>query len=60
MELGLARVAAARAGVFLNLEPLVGTLLGVFVLGESLGILVILGGGLILLAAAYFSRPKAV
>jgi len=31
---GLARVAAARAGVFLNLEPLVGTLLGVFVLGE--------------------------
>ena len=34
VELGLARVAAARAGVFLNLEPLVGTLLGVFVLGE--------------------------
>ena len=57
---GLARVPAARAGVFLNLEPLVGTLLGVFVLGESLGILGILGGGLILSAAAYFTRPKAV
>jgi len=42
-----------------NLEPLVGTLLGVFVLGESLGALGILGGALILFAAAYFSRPKA-
>jgi drug/metabolite transporter (DMT)-like permease len=56
---GLARVPAARAGVFLNLEPLVGTLLGVLVLGESLGALGILGGLFILPAAAYFSRPKA-
>ena len=54
---GLARVPAARAGIFLNLEPLVGTLLGVFILGESLGALGILGGALILFAAAYFSRP---
>ena len=36
---GLARVPAARAGIFLNLEPLVGTLLGVFIMGESLGAL---------------------
>jgi drug/metabolite transporter (DMT)-like permease len=56
---GLARVPAARAGVFLNLEPLVGTLLGIVVLGESLGALGILGGAFILFAAAYFSRPKA-
>ncbi len=55
---GLARVPAARAGIFLNLEPLVGTLLGVFILGESLGALGILGGALILFAAAYFSRPE--
>jgi drug/metabolite transporter (DMT)-like permease len=55
---GLARVPAARAGIFLNLEPLVGTLLGVFILGESLGALGILGGAWILFAAAYFSRPK--
>jgi len=55
---GLARVPAARAGIFLNLEPLVGTLLGVFILGESLGALGILGGALILFAAAYFSRPR--
>jgi len=52
-------VPAARAGIFLNLEPLVGTLLGVFITGESLGALGILGGALILFAAAYFSRPKA-
>jgi drug/metabolite transporter (DMT)-like permease len=56
---GLARVPAARAGVFLNLEPLVGTLLGIAVLGESLGALGILGGTFILFAAVYFSRPKA-
>jgi drug/metabolite transporter (DMT)-like permease len=55
---GLARVPAARAGVFLNLEPLVGTLLGVVILGESLGPLGVLGGAMILFAAAYFSWPK--
>jgi hypothetical protein len=30
-------VSAARAGVFLNLEPLVGKLLGLMILHESLG-----------------------
>jgi drug/metabolite transporter (DMT)-like permease len=54
---GLARVPAAHAAIFLNLEPLVGTLLGVMILNESLGALGILGGALILLSAAYFSRP---
>jgi drug/metabolite transporter (DMT)-like permease len=56
---GLARIPAARAGVFVNLEPLVGTLLGVLVLGESLGARGILGGAFILFAAAYFSRPRS-
>ncbi len=55
---GLARVPAARAGVFLNLEPLVGTLLGLIILDERLGALGILGGALILFSAAYFSRPR--
>ncbi len=32
---GVARVPASLAGVFLNLEPLVGALLGVLVLGEA-------------------------
>src|SRR5205823_3553965 len=53
---GLARVPAARAGVFLNLEPLVGTLLGMVILQERLGALGSVGGVLILVSAAYFSR----
>jgi drug/metabolite transporter (DMT)-like permease len=55
---GLARVPAAHAAIFLNLEPLVGTALGVMILNESLGALGILGAALILFSAAYFSRPK--
>ena len=55
---GLAHMPAARAGVFLNLEPVVGTVLGVVVLHERLGKLAILGGMLIIGAAIYFSlRP---
>ena len=60
---GLARVPAARAGVFLNLEPLIGTILGVVILHERLGTFGILGGALILISAAYFSRrpqPRSV
>jgi drug/metabolite transporter (DMT)-like permease len=53
---GLARLPAARAGIFLNLEPLVGAVLGVVVLGETLGAAGVAGGALILLSAAHFSR----
>lgn len=53
---GLERIPASRAGVFLNLEPLVGTLLGVSLLHEGLGPIAILGGILILGPAVYFSR----
>lgn len=56
---GLSHMPAARAGVFLNLEPLVGTILGVVILGERLGEMAILGGLLIIGAAVYFSaRPQ--
>lgn len=55
---GLARVPASRAGVFLNMEPLVGTILGVLLLRESLGDLTIVGGMMILGAAAYFSTRR--
>jgi drug/metabolite transporter (DMT)-like permease len=54
---GLARVPASRAGVFLNLEPLTGALLGVFVLDETLGTTAILGGAMIIGSAVYFSWP---
>ncbi len=56
---GLERVLASRAGVFLNLEPVVGTLLGVVLLHERLGVIAILGGALILGPAVYFSRKPA-
>jgi drug/metabolite transporter (DMT)-like permease len=48
---GIHRVPASRAGVFLNIEPALGSLLGVKLLGERLGPLAWVGGGLILAAA---------
>ncbi len=50
---GLARVPASQAGVFLNLEPVVGTLLGVILLHDVLGSYSILGGLLVIGAAVY-------
>ena len=55
---GLTQVPASRAGVFLNLEPLIGSLLGVFLLGDHLGPTAWVGGALILAAAITLtSRP---
>jgi drug/metabolite transporter (DMT)-like permease len=48
---GIHRVPASRAGVFLNLEPALGSILGVKLLGDRLGPLAWLGGGLIVAAA---------
>lgn len=56
---GLEHTSASRAGVFLNLEPVVGTALGVMVLHETLGLYAVIGGLLILASAAYFSmKPE--
>lgn len=48
---GIHHVPASRAGVFLNLEPAIGSWLGVQFLGEHLGPHAWLGGALILGAA---------
>ena len=48
---GLTQVPASQAGVLLNMEPLMGSLLGVIVLGERLGPSAWAGGGLILVSA---------
>ncbi len=48
---GITQVPASQAGVLLNMEPLMGSLLGVFVLGERLGPSAWAGGGLILASA---------
>ena len=53
---GLEKIPASRAGVFLNLEPLIGSVLGVTLLRERLGPMAIVGGLLILGPALYFSR----
>ena len=48
---GMTQVPASQAGVLLNMEPLIGSLLGVFLLQEHLGPLAWIGGGMILVAA---------
>ena len=54
---GLARVEAARAGVFANIEPVVGTALGVLILHDQLGPLSLVGGALLVAAAGLATRP---
>jgi len=48
---GIHRVPASRAGVFLNIEPALGSILGVLVLGDRLGPGAWVGGALIITAA---------
>ncbi len=48
---GIHHVPASRAGVFLNIEPALGSYLGVRLLGDRLGPLAWVGGALILAAA---------
>jgi drug/metabolite transporter (DMT)-like permease len=56
---GLKWVPASEAGIFVNLEPLIGAILGVYVLHEALGRMAIAGGALIIGGAVYFSyKPE--
>jgi drug/metabolite transporter (DMT)-like permease len=48
---GMTQIPASQAAVLLNMEPLIGSLLGVLVLHETLGPSAWTGGGLILAAA---------
>ena len=48
---GMTQVPASQAGVLLNMEPLIGSLLGVLVLHEVLGVWAYIGGALIVIAA---------
>lgn len=54
---GVARMGAGKAGVLLNLEPAVGAVLGISLLGDALGWGTVLGGLLILTAAVLVSWP---
>jgi len=48
---GMTQVPASQAGILLNMEPLIGSLLGVLILHEQLGVLAYIGGAMILAAA---------
>ncbi|MBI2216179.1 MAG: EamA family transporter [Candidatus Rokubacteria bacterium] len=57
----LARVTAARAGIFLTVQPVVGVLSGVLVRGEHATAFTAVGGSLIVLglAATMVPRPRS-
>lgn len=55
---GLTHFPTARAGVYLNLEPLVGMILGLTILQEPLTPIAVVGGILILGAAVFLSRQQ--
>ena len=55
---GLTQVPASQAGVLLNVEPLMGSLLGVLVLGERLGPSAWVGGAMILAAAGVLTGRR--
>ena len=61
---GMTKVPASQAAVLLNMEPLIGSLLGIFVLHETLGPVAWIGGAMILLAAIVLTtrgeRPPEV
>ena len=56
---GIHHVPASRAAVFLNIEPMLGSFLGVELLGDHLGPLAWIGGVLILAAADHAHHPAA-
>jgi len=59
--LGIHHVPASRAAVFLNIEPMLGSYLGVQLLGDHLGPWAWIGGILILAAAITLTtRPHGI
>jgi drug/metabolite transporter (DMT)-like permease len=58
----LERVSTARAAIYLNVQPLVGALLGVAWLGEPMSVFTVAGGVLVVLGLwlAVTDRPASV
>ena len=56
----LARIPAPRAAIFLTVQPIVGALLGILLLGEAVTAFTLIGGSLIVLGLLLtVSRPAA-
>lgn len=56
---GMTQVPASQAGVFLNMEPIMGSLLGVWIFHEQLGQLAWFGGALIIGSAAVLTTRSS-
>jgi drug/metabolite transporter (DMT)-like permease len=56
-QMGVAKIGAAKSGIFLYLEPLSATAMGVAYLGEPFGIFTAVGG-LMVLAGVYLAERK--
>jgi drug/metabolite transporter (DMT)-like permease len=59
-QVGVAKLGAARAGLYLYLEPLATLTLAVPLLGEPFGAVTVIGGGLILAGVYLGQRGKSV
>ena len=59
-NIGLERVPPSRAGVYLNLEPVVGAGLGIALLHDAVTTGLLAGGGLVLAASLLASLPSRV
>jgi drug/metabolite transporter (DMT)-like permease len=57
-QYGAARVDSASAGVFINIEPLIGATLGVSLFGDPVGWPVLVGGMLIVLGSIVVVRGE--
>ncbi|MGH7304802.1 MAG: EamA family transporter, partial [Candidatus Rokuibacteriota bacterium] len=55
----LARVPAPRAAIILNVQPIVGALLGAVLLGEPITLFTVLGGVLVVTGLAVAFGPGA-
>jgi drug/metabolite transporter (DMT)-like permease len=55
---GLSHVPASQAGVFINLEPVIGAILGVIVFSDILGPYALVGGVLVVGAAIYVASSE--
>ena len=55
----LARVPAPRAAIFLNVQPIVGALLGTVLLGEPVSAFTVLGGALVVTGLVVAFGPGA-
>ncbi len=58
-QIGVAKIGAAKAGIFLYLEPVATTALAIPLLKESFGVFTAIGGLLVMAGVWWASKPLA-